>query len=357
MCKILLVDDESIERIVLRKFLSKVDSITLIEEADSGRSALEKFEEMNPDIVIMDIKMPGIDGIEAAKRIKKMRSDCVIIYLSAYIEAEKIHDCLFSGGEAYLQKPVREHELINVINRFKAAEKTKEKAPDYDKMLIENILDKNYKASKEALNTLMDSRKNTAGSFQDLKSVCKSTAEAILGALEQMDMKSKGNLGGTPELMAEVSAASDPYALRLWLFRVLDFVFSAVVQERRGFQDDEINVVLNYIEKNYYKKVTLEEVADYISISPFYLSKLFKKHTGENFIDYLTDLKIKKAKELLEFTDIPVINIAMELSFNEPNYFTRVFRKTAGMTPSAYRESRREAGTAASRIKDARWYV
>lgn len=357
MCKILLVDDEAIERVVLKKFLSKVDSITAIGEADSGRSALEKFEEMDPDIVIMDIKMPGIDGIEAAKRIKKIRSDCVIIFLSAYIEAEKIHDCIFSGGEAYLQKPVREHELINAINRFKVAEKREEKAPDYEKLLLESILLKDYKGSKKTLGQLIDYRKETAANFQDLKASCKEAASVILEALTQMDIRLKAEPDGTRDLMNEAAAVNDAYALRLWLFRVLDFVFNTVVMEHKGSHDNEINAVLNYLEKNYYKKVTLEEVAEYISISPFYLSKQFKKHIGVNFIDYLTDLKIQKAKELLEYTDIPVINIAMELSFNEPNYFTRVFRKIAGMTPSAYRESKRASGTAASRVKEAKWYI
>jgi len=103
--------------------------------------------------------------------------------------------------------------------------------------------------------------------------------------------------------------------------------------------------------------VIQEEVADNIKISPFYLSKIFKKYTGVNFIDYLTKLKIEKAKELLEYTDMPVINIAIELSFNEPNYFARVFRKTAGMTPSKYREEKRQTSTGVSRIHDVKWYV
>lgn len=360
MCKVLLVDDEAIERLVLKKFLSKMDAVTVIGEADSGATALEKFKELDPDIVIMDIKMPGLDGIEASKIIKRIKNDCVIIFLTAYLEAEKIHEYVFSGGEAYLQKPVRESELINTINRFKVSARTEQAAPDYAKLLTEKIITKNYKDAKEALNNLLQCRKadpeNNHG-LVDTREAYQRIAADIVGTLDQMDIRNKRNSGKEKELMNEIKLINDVYLLRTWIFKVLDYVFHVIVLDQKGFQDNEINVVLNYLEKNYYKKVTLEEVAEYINISPFYLSKIFKKHTGINFIDYLTNLKIEKAKELLEYTDMPVINIAIELSFNEPNYFARVFRKTAGMTPSKYREAKRQTSAGVSKINDVKWYV
>jgi len=360
MCKILLVDDEAIERIVLNKFLSKMDAITVIGEADSGTAAVEKFKELDPDIVIMDIKMPGLDGFEAAKQIKRIKKDCVVIFLTAYLEAEKIHEYVFSGGEAWLQKPVRESELINTINRFKISSAKKQAVPDYRKLLIERIITKSYKGAKEELNNLL---KHQAGASDhghclvDLKAAYHKIAVEILGTMDQMDLNNKRNPSKEKELMNEVKLINDEYLLRTWIFKVLDYVFHVILLDQKGTQDNEINAVLNYLEKNYYKKVTLEEVAEYVNISPFYLSKIFKKHTGVNFIEYLTNLKIEKAKELLEYTDMPVINIAIELSFNEPNYFARVFRKTAGMTPSKYREAKRRKSSGASRISDVKWYV
>lgn len=360
MCKVLLVDDELIERIVLKKFLSKMDAVTVIGEADSGTSALEKFKELDPDIVIMDIKMPGLDGIEASKKIKRIRDDCVIIFLTAYLEAEKIHEYVFSGGEAWLQKPVRESELINTINRFKISSLREQAVPDYHKLLTEKIITKNYKGAKEELSNLL--KYQTAASdhghcLVDIKAAYHKIASEIIGTMDQLDINNKRNSVKEKELMNEIKLINDVYLLRTWIFKVLDYVFHVIVLDQKGFQDNEINVVLNYLEKNYYKKVTLEEVAEYINISPFYLSKIFKKYTGVNFIEYLTNLKIEKAKELLEYTDMPVINIAIELSFNEPNYFARVFRKTAGMTPSKYREVKRHKSSGVSRINDVKWYV
>lgn len=359
MCRILLVDDEEIERLVLKTFIAKMPDITIVGEADSGKSALEAFEKLEPDIVILDIKMPGFDGLEVAKRIKRVRKDCVVIFLTAYIEVEKVHECIFVGGEAYLQKPVREQELINVINRFKRTGDKDKPVQDYKQRLTDKILTKDYRGSKEALRLLLNymEKNGEISSLKDMKAAYKEIAGRIIETIDEVDIKSKGRTGDERELMDEALSINDPYLLRTWLYKVLDFVFNIIVADQKGFQDNEINAALNYLEKNYYKKVTLEEVADYINISPFYLSKLFKKFTGVNFIDYLTDLKIEKAKELLEHTDMPVINIAIELSFNEPNYFTRVFRKMVGVTPSKYREEKRgtEAGTL--KISEAKWYV
>jgi two-component system response regulator YesN len=355
-----LVDDETIERLVLKKFLSKMDAVTVIGEADSGTRALERFRELDPDIVIMDVKMPGLDGIEASKKIKQIKSDCVIIFLTAYLEAGKIHEFMLSGGEAWLQKPVRESELINTINRFKVSARKEQETPDYGKILTEKIITKNYKGAKGALNDLLKYQMpetDSHSSLVDAKAAYQDIAAGIIGTLDQLDVKYKRNSIKENELMNEIRPINDVYLLRTWIFKVLDYVFNVIVLGQKGFQDNEINVVLNYLEKNYYKKVTLEEVAEYINISPFYLSKIFKKHTGVNFIDYLTNLKIEKAKELLEYTDMPVINIAIELSFNEPNYFARVFRKTVGMTPSKYREAKRQTSAGVSRLNEVKWYV
>ncbi|QSB49427.1 helix-turn-helix domain-containing protein [Parageobacillus toebii] len=111
------------------------------------------------------------------------------------------------------------------------------------------------------------------------------------------------------------------------------------ITAKNSIQDGKvIQSALNYIEENYQNGITLEEVAEHVHISPFYLSKLFKKELKMNFVSYVTEKKMQKAKELLENTDLPVINIALELNYQEPNYFSKVFKKVVGITPSEYRK-------------------
>lgn len=102
--------------------------------------------------------------------------------------------------------------------------------------------------------------------------------------------------------------------------------------------NDYTQEAIQYVEKNIKKNITLEEVAKNINITPHYLSKIFKKEVGINFVTYVTDRKIDLAKEILADKNIPIVNISISLAFNQPNYFSKVFKKKVGVTPSEYRE-------------------
>jgi two-component system response regulator YesN len=96
-----------------------------------------------------------------------------------------------------------------------------------------------------------------------------------------------------------------------------------------------------YILDNYPEELRLETVAREIHLSPTYFSALFKKMTGCSFAKYLTRVRIAKAKELLENTDISVTDIALQVGFNDPAYFAAIFRREFGLTPLAYRKLKR----------------
>jgi len=93
-----------------------------------------------------------------------------------------------------------------------------------------------------------------------------------------------------------------------------------------------------YIEDNYSKDISLDDVSRTVDISPYYFSKLFKEETGENFIEYLTNIRIEKAKKLLQNRDISIKNICADSGYSDPNYFSRIFKKQVGLTPTEYRE-------------------
>ncbi|MNJ47324.1 HTH-type transcriptional regulator YesS [compost metagenome] len=82
----------------------------------------------------------------------------------------------------------------------------------------------------------------------------------------------------------------------------------------------------------------MEQSAEYVNLSPYYFSKLFKMHTGENFIDYVTRLRIDEAKKLIVERRLSLKEICFEVGYKDPNYFSRVFKKMTGITPSEYRQ-------------------
>ncbi|MBW9156885.1 PocR ligand-binding domain-containing protein [Clostridium tagluense] len=102
-------------------------------------------------------------------------------------------------------------------------------------------------------------------------------------------------------------------------------------------KNNVLKPALEYIQKRYSESITLVDMASLCNISPSYFSKLFKKDIGDNFSKYINKVRIKKAKEFLETSDIPIINLSIDLGFEDCGYFIKVFKKIEGITPAVYR--------------------
>ena len=98
-----------------------------------------------------------------------------------------------------------------------------------------------------------------------------------------------------------------------------------------------IGRVIDYINKNFNSEITLNQVDDEVGLSPQYLSKIFKENYGINFIDYITKKRIKYAKELLLNSGKSIKEISCLVGYEDPNYFSRIFKKDTGCTPSQFR--------------------
>ncbi|CDH91012.1 DNA-binding response regulator, AraC family [Clostridium botulinum B str. Eklund 17B (NRP)] len=236
----MIVDDEILERQALKMIINNSDSGRVIAEACNGREAIELDRKFNPDVIIIDVKMPGIDGIKASQIIKEQNKNKIIIMITAYDDFELVHKALLLGVNDYILKPIKPSELIDAINNI----------------------------------------------FVNLKINKDTYVEKSVNELKEVPIKA----------------------------------------------------AIEYIHNNFDEKVSLEQMASICNLSPCYFSKVFKKAVGVNFVSYVNDTKINKAKELLENTDIPVLNVALDLGFDDCGYFIRVFKKSQGVTPKKYRE-------------------
>ncbi|MCR2807166.1 response regulator transcription factor [Paenibacillus soyae] len=99
-----------------------------------------------------------------------------------------------------------------------------------------------------------------------------------------------------------------------------------------------IDKSLDYIRTHYLEPMTLQQVADYVHVSKNYFSILFKKVTGENFIDYVIKLRVQRAKELLAGSELKVYEVAEQSGFGDVKYFSKLFKKITGRSPVDYRE-------------------
>lgn len=108
--------------------------------------------------------------------------------------------------------------------------------------------------------------------------------------------------------------------------------------EQKTSTDSVIERSIIYIKLHFGENITLDEVSQLVDVSPYYFSKLFKQTTGENFIEYLTAYRMEKAKEFLSNKRYSIKEVCGLCGYNDPNYFSRIFKKYEGKTPSEFRD-------------------
>ena len=111
---ILLVDDAAFMRMMLKDILVK-NGYEVLGEAENGLKAVEKYKELNPDLVIMDITMPEMDGIEAVKEIKKINPSAAVIMCSAMGQQSMVIEAIQSGAKDFIVKPFQADSIIEAV--------------------------------------------------------------------------------------------------------------------------------------------------------------------------------------------------------------------------------------------------
>lgn len=113
--RILVVDDHEVVRRVICSLVSSDPALDVVCQTADGEGAVEKAEELQPDLVLLDISLPGISGIEAGRRIRKVSPDSYIIFLSQHDSLQMVKDAMRVGGHGYVTKMDAGAELLKVI--------------------------------------------------------------------------------------------------------------------------------------------------------------------------------------------------------------------------------------------------
>ena len=231
---LLIADDENLELKVLEKTVKKhfVDELEIF-ASSNGRKASQICDEVKPDIALLDIEMPGMNGIELAKYIKEKYAECIIIFITAYDRFDYAIEAMHIKAFDYLLKPWKEERLCELINTA-----------------IENV------RSMQKTDSIVHSQKD---------------------------------------------------------------------------------IIKDYIDRNYKKDISAKDVAGILGYSDVYFSKVFKQLFDDNFINYLTKIRIDRAKLLLKDISFNIKEVGKSVGYADSNYFTKVFKRSIGMSPSEYR--------------------
>ncbi len=150
------------------------------------------------------------------------------------------------------------------------------------------------------------------------------------------------------DYLPTIMAISDLDTLKKWFGDKIGTATHNVSCKATEKSMSVVETAKEYIQNNYSKDISLDDVSRTVNISPYYFSKIFKEETGEGFVEYLTGIRIEKAKELLNTTEYSIKEICSMVGYADPNYFSRSFKKNVGVTPTEYKDGK----PSAERVED-----
>lgn len=489
MLKVLVVEDEKLEREAMSKFLADnfSDIIVQIDIATNGQQALELFEKNMYQLVISDINMPKVTGLELFSEIRRLSSDTKLIVITGYNYFEYAQAAIRTGVSDFILKPVTQQELFKRINKiildiqknnksenFSNSSQFKEiqtilksdliyailykdseyqikkyfsifhldvksalciclkrNVVDLSKVqLFVEILNNNFQCCMfekyfenyviyifhdEILNetvyqqihrifdTISDSKILGIGRIkQDVELFFDSYIEALkdkpdddyfdkhqlvgiisnqvdeiiknLEAAKIIDytelveemcricsfyneneiqdvlkeyldiIKERLSLhqsidiveGVIDECLQQVTYVKNNEQFRESLTHALEEITAPIMAIKRKQMSKFVILAYEYIEKNYQLAIGLNDLADYLEVTPQYISSLLSQHTNSNFTNILAEYRISKAKKLLK-EDKRIKEVAVLVGFRNQNYFTKTFKKITGYSPIEYK--------------------
>lgn len=336
MFTIVIVEDEPIEREALKVIINKwVEHSVNLLEATSGSEAIQIINNTPIDLMLLDINIPHPNGVEVLRHLRSINTQTKVIVTTAVDDFDIARNMIGLKIDEYLLKPIRPLVLINHIKSFLNINPEKYQQ---DKLIIDQLIDaldnnlyaKWMQISRSYVDCVYSQQTYSPQErIDELLYIIKQVIDRRGWSLEILKKQI--------EQLKSINFSQQNYCKVLSIVLAISNTLFDEIQRQLGQTHEPMQKAINYIERYIGKNLSLEEVAEKAHVTPSYLSRLFKKNSGINFISYLKSRRIEIAKSLLDYSDMSITSIAMELSYSDPNYFGRIFKEDTGLTPSEYK--------------------
>ncbi len=175
-------------------------------------------------------------------------------------------------------------------------------------------------------------------SLSDLQLQCLSIILSGIRKMPAMQFQLNENLGKNILSLESVSRFKTLEELKNWLIHTVKSIVELRVMWKVPLKKDIIADIKEYVAENFDKDVNLAELSGKFYLNPYYLSQLFKEKTGDTYLNYLMKLRINRAKELFEKTDLKVYQVCEMVGYSDTNYFSKLFEKFTGRKPSEFKK-------------------
>jgi YesN/AraC family two-component response regulator len=259
----------------------------------------------------------------------------ILYYLFSGLSSDSRQQLLINRQQIHQQSKI--NESIQMYKNTLSAEGP-EYPMDLERKLLQEVKTCNAKGASEVINKLLGYITFTEGG--DLKVISARALELLFlmsRAAIEGGARQKNILKYNLYYCNLIQSAS----LQETIFGILGEALSTFTESelvQHGTKNSRlVRKAMEYVAENFTSSVTLEQTAEYMHLNPTYLSGLFKQTCGMSFSNYLNTLRIEESRRLLENTDYSVINIAIASGFSDQSYFSKVFKRMVGISPSSYR--------------------
>lgn len=209
-----------------------------------------------------------------------------------------------------------------------------------ERMLLNNI----KMGSKESVESLVrdffdEIRSNKNISFEHMRQGLTNVVSSVIEIIINKGLTVEGLFGAGTNLYKQLSGKETIEDVRTWFVNVCNTTAHEIEKITLSSTSKNIQKIVEYINANLDKEITLNDIADEMGLSVTYVSKIFKNNLGVKYIDYVNSSRIEKAKSLLKDTMVPIKEVGFKVGFNNIQTFIRVFKKYEGITPGQFRDN------------------
>lgn len=308
---------------------------------------------VNPDEFLLEelIRENGIDEDEMKELYKHIKDVPVIQpdVVNSLSELLFIVAGSISKDRSRLDGQRQYYELqagiSDAVQQIKLAELNENAMPSYpfekEKELLTKIELGDKQASQKILNEILGHIFFSSGKdFNVIKARVLELVVMLSRAAVEGGADIEEVFGLNYRYLSDIHAFKTVEELCFWLSSIMARFTDCVFNLADVRHKDTIYKALDYIKRNFNKRITLEEVAGQVYLNPSYFSKIFKNEMKTTFVSYVNRIRINAAKNLLTDISIPLTDVSCIVGFEDQSYFTKVFKKATGVTPGKYRESR-----------------
>lgn len=368
--RILVADDEADERALIRFLLRDYEEIFEIFEARNGKEALALIEQNEIDILLSDIQMGIMSGIELALKVRESHPDLEILFFSGYDDFEYVKSALSLRAVNYILKPINPEELkksiTEIVERLNSENLEFAKSPQYIQKLFHS-----KKSSNPSNIEVIEVQNEHHQEYSEEDSLLMKEIETAITMKNSVFLQSKVNellmkyadynprshiyiryicTSLLQQLMSQLPCEMKEFeegAEKIFMFRHFSDIEELIrtylnrvlhsMEEEINSSNHVVYQVRQYIDLHYQEDLNLNQLADQVFLSSNYLSNVFTKYTGCSLNKYIKQVRLNKASELLRTTNMKIADVGKAVGYVNTSYFIKKFQEMHGTTPEKYR--------------------